>query len=252
MDWRRILRLDDRPNPGNTAFQTFFSSILWKQLDGRVSILFAVNRDRLKGKDLEKSLEKEKFTIQLIGTADKRLSEKEIVLKSADWLKTIEKPHISRFQQYEVGGETIGMNLVCVPVSQRNPRLLVAGVPIHIAQARFTDNLNTDGDSTNAFLCDEFGTIMISSNPTLIGRNVESFKDDRLRELASSYLGMGKRAVESIESEYVLAGQNFPPGMMAIEPVSIAGKKWEFMVTTPLSDVDLVVNRVFKRSWSSR
>ena len=36
--------------------------------------------------------------------------------------------------------------------------------------------------------------------------------------------------------------------MMAVEPVSIAGKKWEFMVTTPLSDVDAVVNRVFKRA----
>jgi serine phosphatase RsbU (regulator of sigma subunit) len=248
LDWRRLLKLDERPNAGNVAFQTFFGGILWKQLDGRVSILFAVNRDRLKGKDLEKQLEKEKFTIQLIGTADKRLSEKEIVLKSADWLKTIEKPHISRFQQYEVEGETIGLNLVCVPVSQRNPRLLVAAVPIHIAQARFTDKLNTDGDSTSAFLCDEFGTIMISSHPALVGRNVESFRDDRLRELASGYLSKGKRGVESIQTEYVLAGQTFPPGMVAIEPVSIAGKKWEFMVTTPLSDVDAVVNRVFKRA----
>jgi serine phosphatase RsbU (regulator of sigma subunit) len=249
LDWRRLLRLDERPNANNVAFQTFFGGILWKQLDGRVSNLFAVNRDRLRGKDLERQLDKDKFTIQPIGSADKRLTEREIVLKSADWLKTIEKPHISRFQQYELeGGETIGLNLVCVPVSQRNPRLLVAAVPIHIAQARFTDKLNTDGDSTSAFLCDEYGTIMISSHPALIGRNVESFKDDRLRELASGYLSKGGRGVESIQTDYTLAGQMFPPGMVAIEPVSIAGKKWEFMVTTPLSDVDAVVNRVFKRA----
>src|SRR4051812_48517144 len=49
LDWRRLLKLDERPNAGNTAFQTFFGGILWKQLDGRVSNLFAVNRDRLKG-----------------------------------------------------------------------------------------------------------------------------------------------------------------------------------------------------------
>src|SRR3954469_2370875 len=34
LDWRRLLKLDERPNAGNTAFQTFFGGILWKQLDG--------------------------------------------------------------------------------------------------------------------------------------------------------------------------------------------------------------------------
>jgi serine phosphatase RsbU (regulator of sigma subunit) len=244
LDWRKLLRLDERPNGnlGNLAFQNFFSSILWKQLDGRVSVLFAVNRDRVRAKDLERF-------IQPIGSAEKRLTEKEIILKSADWLKSVEKPQISRFQQYPIeGGGLIGMSLVCVPVSQRNPRLLVAAVDIRIAQDRFTSKLNSDNDSTNAFLCDEFGTIMISSNPVLVGRNVSSLRDDRLRDIAARYLGHGKKGTESIETEYSLAGQNFPPGMMAIEPVSIAGKKWEFLVTTPLSDVDAVVNRVFKRA----
>ena len=249
-DWRKLLRLDERPNAmnaGNAAFQNFFSNILWKQLDGRVSILFAVNRDRLRVRDLEKLLEKSQI-IQPIGNADKRLTEKEIVLKSADWLTGVTKPQISRFQQYQVGDETVGVNLVCVPVSLKNPRLLVAAVPIRIAQARFTNNLNSDNDSTSAFLSDEFGTIMISSNPALVGRNVTTLKDERLRNFASRDLGRGKKGTETIETDYSLAGQKFPPGMMAIEPISIAGKKWEFLVTTPLSDVDAVVNRVFKRA----
>jgi serine phosphatase RsbU (regulator of sigma subunit) len=249
LDWRKLLRLDERPNVinQNAAFQNFFTGILWKQLGGRVEILFAVNRDRLRGRDPERMLER--FPIQTIGNAQNLLSEKEIVLKSIDWLKGIEKPQISRFQQYPLeGGKTIGLNLVCVPVSQRNPRLLVAAVDIHIAQDRFTANLNGDTDSTNAFLFDEFGTIMISSNEKLVGRNITTLRDDRLRDFASRYLAKGKRGTESIQTNYTLAGQEFPPGMMAIEPVSIAGKKREFLVTTPLSDVDAVVNRVFKRA----
>jgi serine phosphatase RsbU (regulator of sigma subunit) len=249
LDWRRLLRLDDRVGPGNAAFQSFFSGILWQQLEGRVSVLFAVNRDRLRRRDLAHVLETQKFpAIQLIGTSEPGLSDTEIVLKSADFLKTVTKPTISAFQQYNIDEETIGVNLVCVPVSQKNPRLLVAAVPIQIAQSRFTDKLNSDSDSTSAFLCDEDGTIMISSHSGLVGRSVASFKDERLRQLASSYLGKGTHAVETIETEYELGGQKFPPGMMAVEPVSIAGKKWEFMVTTPLSDIDAVVNRVFKRA----
>lgn len=249
IDWRKLLRLDERPNVinQNAAFQNFFTGILWKQLTGRVEILFAVNRDRLRGRDPERMLER--FPIQTIGNAGNLITEKEIVLKSVDWLKTVEKPQISRFQQYPIeGGSSIGLNLVCVPISQRNPRLLVAAVDIKIAQDRFTANLNSDNDSTSAFLFDEFGAIMISSNQRLVGRNITTLRDERLRDFATRYLGRGKRGTETIQTEYTLAGQNFPPGMMAIEPVSIAGKKWEFLVTTPLSDVDAVVNRVFKRA----
>jgi serine phosphatase RsbU (regulator of sigma subunit) len=249
LDWRRLLRLDDRVGPGTAAFQNFFSGILWRQLEGRVSVLFAVNRDRLRRRDLERVLETQKFpAIQLIGSSEPRLTDVQIVLKSAEFLKTVAKPTISQFQQYDIDEESIGVNLVCVPVSQKNPRLLVAAVPIHIAQSRFTDKLNSDSDSTSAFLCDEDGTIMISSHTALVGRSISSLKDERLRQVASSYLGKGMHAVETIETEYSLGGQKFPPGMLAVEPVSIAGKKWEFMVTTPLSDIDAVVNRVFKRA----
>jgi serine phosphatase RsbU (regulator of sigma subunit) len=126
--------------------------------------------------------------------------------------------------------------------------LLVAAVPIRIAQSSFMDKLNNDGDSTNAILCDEGGTIMAASQTELIGRDVTSLHDDRLRELASRAVGNDKGRVEQIRDNYTIAGHPFPPGMVAVEPVRIAGKKWTFMVITPLSDVDAVVNRVFKRA----
>ena len=60
LDWRRLLRLDERigGNAGNAPFHNLFAGILWKQLDGRVSNLFAVNRDRLKRQNTEKALER--------------------------------------------------------------------------------------------------------------------------------------------------------------------------------------------------
>jgi serine phosphatase RsbU (regulator of sigma subunit) len=135
-----------------------------------------------------------------------------------------------------------------VPVSERTNRLLVAAVPIRIAQARFMDKLNSDADATNAILFDETKTIMAASKAELIGRNVRSLHDERLRKLAREYVGSGKAGVEQITTGYSIAGHEFPPAMVAIEPVSIAGTKWTFMVITPLADVDAVVSRVFKRA----
>ena len=60
------------------------------------------------------------------------------------------------------------------------------------------DKLNNDGDSTNAILCDEGGTIMAASQTELIGRDVTSLHDDRLRDLASSASATTRARVEQI------------------------------------------------------
>jgi serine phosphatase RsbU (regulator of sigma subunit) len=256
LDWRALFRMDEismPPVPGGKApapkisdpLQAMFAGILWKQLDGRVSMLFGVNRNVISYPGARPG----KFGVQRIGQSEGRITPDDIVAKSRDWLRSVEKPQISAFQQYDAaGGESVGFNLVVVPVSERNPRLLVAAVPIRIAQARFMDKLNNDGDSTNAILCDEGGTIMAGSKAELIGRDVASLHDDRLRDLASSYVAKGRSGVEQISTNYTIAGHAFPPAMVAVEPVGIGGKKWTFMVITPLSDVDAVVNRVFKRA----
>ena len=247
IDWRRMLMLDDRPNPINAPIQNLLAEILWKQVGGRVSNLFVINRDRVGPRGANRPVERMQV-LQPIGINDRNLTHEMIVQKSIDWLRGVDRVQISRFQQYEVDGKNIGLNLICVPVTQRNPRLLVAAVRIDKAKSRFTSQLNSDNDSTNAVLSDDAGTIMIASRESLVGRDINSLKDERLRQLAGEYLGTGKRGVEGIDTDYSLAGQTFPPALVAIEPVSIAGKKWTFIVTTPLSDIDNVVNRVFKRA----
>jgi serine phosphatase RsbU (regulator of sigma subunit) len=252
LDWRALFEMPMMPVAGgrvlpriNDPLQQMVSGILWKQLDGRVSMLFGINKNLLRDPGARPG----RFGIQAIGRSEDRVSPDDIVAKSTHWLQSVRKPQISAFQQYDVpGAEPLGFNLVAVPVSERNPRVLVAAVPIRIAQSRFMDKLNNDGDSTNAILCDESGTIMAGSKTALIGRDVGSLHDDHLRTLADSYDGKGKSGVETITENYTFAGHTFPPAMVAIEPVSVGGKKWTFMVITPLSDVDAVVNRVFKRA----
>jgi serine phosphatase RsbU (regulator of sigma subunit) len=248
LDWRQLLRMDDQKNPVNAAVQTFVSGLLWKQLETRVVTLFAVDRGR-GGRRGPPGWESERgLAVQVIGSNDARLTHREILPRSMDWLRGVQRPQISRYQEYTVEGEAVGINLVCVPVSERNPRLLVAAVPVKRVKTRFTDELNTTGTATNAILCDEAGTIMIGSGGALTGRDVGTLRDERLRDLAGKYIGKGEGGVETIETPYALGGQQFPPGIMAVEPLSIAGKKWTLMVITPLADVDAVVNRVFKRA----
>jgi serine phosphatase RsbU (regulator of sigma subunit) len=121
-------------------------------------------------------------------------------------------------------------------------------VPIRKIKARFTDELNEKGTGTNAILCDDAGTIMIGGGGALTGRDIGTLRDERIRTIAAKYLGKEQVGVETLEEPYTLANQQFPPGLMAIEPVSIAGRKWTLMVITPLAEVDAVVTRVFKRA----
>ena len=158
-------------------------------------------------------------SVQEILVNDPRLTHREIIAKSADWLRGVQKPQISRFQEYDIGGETVGVNLVCVPTSERNARMYVAAVPIRKIKARFTDELNEKGTGTNAILCDDAGTIMIGGGGALTGRDIGTLRDERIRTIAAKYLGKEQVGVETLEEPYTLANQQFPPGLMAIEPV---------------------------------
>lgn len=240
---------------GGPATARLFAAILWKQLDGRVSHLFRVDRDRFgippkarPGERDKDPRERQPVIVELSPRDPKLIPPRDIVLRSLEWLKQVDKPTIGPFQEFETpDGHREGMNLVAVPTPEKK-RLIVAAVPIRYAQKKFIEELNRDGDSTNAVLADETGTIMVGTNPQLTGRQVSSLQDKSVARLAASYAAKPEKGIERINQQYMLGGETFPPGLVAIEPVSVAGKKWMLMVITPLSDVDAVVNRVFKRA----
>jgi serine phosphatase RsbU (regulator of sigma subunit) len=171
------------------------------------------------------------------------------VARSREWILGIERPTISPYQQYELGpGETVGVNLICVPTTERNTRVIVAAVDVRAPRAKFVDTVNNDADATTAVLIDDAGTIMATASREQIGRRVMDMLDEEFKPLARQYVGTGRRGTETIERPHRLGDRQYPPGMFTIEPVTIAGKKWTLMMIAPLSDVDLVVARVFQRA----
>jgi serine phosphatase RsbU (regulator of sigma subunit) len=262
MDWRNIFRLDGQGSgPANAAFRTFLAGILWKQLDSRATHLFGVERERLDGAgvvrvrpaprpgDREPPPDRDRGAIQVMGVSESRLHPRDIVAKSAQWLKSIDKPTISKYQQYELGnGEKIGLNLVCVPTGEKLPRIHVAAVPARIVHRRFLDELNTDSDATSAVLIDDAGTIMATPTASNAGGNIWQLMEERHLGLAKKYIGTGERGSEVLNESHRLGDHTYPPGLFTVEPVSIRGKKWTLMIVSPISEVDALVKRVFKRA----
>jgi hypothetical protein len=162
--------------------------IMWKQLEGRVSLLFALdhpgtepprsplnqppNRRGLGGLQ---ALQDPAITamhlpadVHLIGTADTRLNVPEIVNLCRDWCETLKEPSIRAFQKYD----GIGANVIGIPMPSRG-RDLVAIVPISGIQKQFLQPLNDDS-ATGAWLIDEAGTAMAASRPELVGTSVSN------------------------------------------------------------------------------
>ncbi|HYE18272.1 MAG TPA: SpoIIE family protein phosphatase [Tepidisphaeraceae bacterium] len=237
------------PRTASTPVGRMYAGILWKQLEQRASHMFRVDRDRMGRKqDRELLRDRGPILVPLSPPNPKLVHPRDILARQIEWLKAVDKPQISAFEKYlTADGAQEGLNLVAVPTPERN-RLIVVAVPIEEVQRRFFRELNEGDQPTNAFLVDETGTIMVASNPQLIGREVSTLKDEDISRLAKAYSEKPAKAVATIERDYVLGGQTFPPGLVAIEPVGVTGKKWMLMVVTPLSDVDMVVSRVFKRA----
>lgn len=246
--------------------------ILWKQLEGRISLLFGIDRDMLSRQDP---------TIRIIGTDTPSLSAAQIVVQSRDWLEAVEKPAISEFQLF--GGE--GYNLICIPfphiavpetrppggggappAGQARPddpnragrgrfvqtrdtfRMIIAAVPIREIQARFLKTLNDDPD-TGAWLIDERLTAMAASRPQLVGANMGDISDPSIRDLATDYIQHGRAGTEFVPKAFHIGTANFVPSIVCAEPISIGGKTWELFIATSMAQADGVVQKLFHRAF---
>jgi serine phosphatase RsbU (regulator of sigma subunit) len=172
----------------------------------------------------------------------------DIAGKCRDWLAGVGRPTISHFQEYDTPQGKVGLNLICVPVSERHPRAIVAAVNILTPQSKFMDKVNTDADSTTAVLLDDEGTIMVTASPDQVGRRVMDILEEEFKPLARQYLGTGKSGTELINRSHRMGTREYPPGLFTIEPVRVADKRWTLMMISPLADVDLVVSRIFQKA----
>jgi hypothetical protein len=235
-------------NRGERAVTLAIGRLLWRQLATRASLLFAVDIERLKPTQPGKNQQ----AVRAIGpTGPKWHAEAEdVALYLYDWLKQIDRPSVSGFQEIAKLGDG---NVVCVPTPATKPgdrehRLLVAFVPIKTIRDQFLDKLNPKDSSTAATLVDENMVTMVSSDPTLVGINVQKAEDPKLRQLVESVQAAGRAVTMNIERPYQMGAITRQPRMMTMVPITVLDKRWLLMISSRLSTVDDVVNRLFSRA----
>ena len=220
--------------------------LLWWQLETRASLLFAVDADRL---ELKESAQVKNPAVRVIGPVGAHRAAREVAQKLHVWLSKVTGPSVSDFQQFGDLGEG---NVVCVPAPDRpgekGRRLLVAFVPIHKVGLKFLDKLNPADNSTSATLTDAAMKTMVSSDPALVGINALQAEDPDVRGLAQSALTSDGPETIAIERPYKLGSSVRNPRMMTITPVRVLGHRWFLMVSSKLSQVDSVVNRLFRKA----
>jgi phosphoserine phosphatase RsbU/P len=205
------------------------------QLNGRVAHLFLV--------------EKRTYAARRYGNQATIPTVLELVARNHAWIDALDRATISPLEQFEDRQNNIvrGFTLIGVPVGAKKNYVLVASVPVRATAKRFFDEVNrTD---SGAFLLDENNTIMAASRADLIGARVAGSSAD------SSFAGAldASRDAESdgtvlLTAPFAVGSEGFAPAMITVKPVTVLDKQWRVAITSPLSGIDAVVSRLFRRA----
>lgn len=277
--------IDATTNLLKGRFSELVGGIMWRQLHGRAAMLLVVDREKL-AKGESGTLDRtavhvvgpiEQFSPTLRAPSAATWQDAlRIVDKGHLWLRSVEKPSVSPFE--DVGDNTDlpgGVVLVCIPMQEnRARRLLVAVVPAREIEARFLVKLNADsaaaramisggpaarppataptgepalGRSGNTSLLDETMATMASSDPSLIGASGMEVDDPPVRELVQQFLRSGSPGTTVLETPYTVRGIARQPRIVSVEPVRVIGKQWALLISSPLADAEAVVHRLFSQ-----
>jgi serine phosphatase RsbU (regulator of sigma subunit) len=206
--------------------------IMWKQLAGRVSLLFTMNHPSSMSSAEE---------VRLIGTDDERLNLPEIAVRAIPWIQRLRTPSLSRFDTFN----GVGGNLICIPMLRG--RDLIGVIPIAGIEKEFLQPLNDD-PANGAWLIDEAGTAMAASRPQLVGTSVTGISDPELHDLAKQYILNHASGTQVVPRNFQIGNAQFVPAMITAQPITVGTKQWEFFVTTSLDDVDGIVGKLFHRA----
>lgn len=236
--------------PSRAHFAAFFP-LLWNQLGGRVSALLIYDRGQ---RPLDKRL-----TVLEPTSADHNApssaqltQEVQILIGSVnDWMEKVQRPAVSRLLPVRPGsvllnqGQTGGVNLICVPFVEGGRRLLVAVVPAPLVQTRFLPKA-VEPKTTSATLVDDNLAVIASTSPPLVGTNLKEIDDPTARQLAADFNSDPRARTVPFENPITIAGSVLPPHLMTVAPVSLPQATWCLLVTSPMSDVDAVVQGIFR------
>jgi serine phosphatase RsbU (regulator of sigma subunit) len=207
------------------------AQVMWKQVSGRVSLLFTMNHPATTHSVTE---------VRKIGSDDDRLNEVDIAKQSMQWIEPLNTPSLNRFETYN----GVGGNLLCIPMARG--RDLLAFIPIAGVEKQFLKPLN-ENNATGAWLIDEAGVAMAASKSQLVGTKVTGIIDPEFTDLAKD-VAEHQQGTVVIARRFKVGSALFPSSMISAQPVTVGGKKWELFVTTSLDDVDGLVHKLFDRA----
>jgi hypothetical protein len=217
-------------------------TLLWKQLETRAKMLFVVDFNRF---DVIRAMP----LVRAIGPPGSQKEARKVVHEMQGWLHTVTVASVSSFQEIPDLGNG---NVVCVPapalrLGEKDRRMLVVFVPIDVIY-QFLQKLNPADSTTAATLADEHLVTMVSSDPQLVGINAQRAEDPKVKQLTDQVMSSNQPATIYLEKPYSFGGVVRQPRMLTMVPVDVLGKHWFLMVSSRLSTVDDVVNRLFRRA----
>jgi serine phosphatase RsbU (regulator of sigma subunit) len=227
------------PDPRSGVLATFISRGLWPHLQGRVTHLFAIDRDP--------------FRIVRQEAEPNAAPVSDIIAAEARWLETVDRPAVSGF--VPVGGAASGgpLSLIAVPVESPQRRLLVAVVSARTVDAQFLNDVNLQR-TMRASLLDDRAVVMLSADQTWIGMDViHDGLDPRLRDAVQTYMAAGKPGTELFEEDMAVGDRVLRSQVTSIHPIDVADKRWWLVIASGFTEIEEVVNTLWQKLafWAS-
>ena len=248
-------------NANGQPRRNILGPLLARQLGERVDYLFVYNKRAGSGQspivDVAHSDNPSEISSTVANATDS--AEQHIVAAYGPWLKTVDAPSISPFQM--VDGH--GVNLVCHPLINQH-LIIVAVVYVEKIDQEYLRPLNEDPATGGAFLINSERVTLAASRPDLVGLDLSKEPDAQFKEAIESFRhetgepnhetadsihdsDVSFQGSRVLEHRFNLGSESFEPAVMTAVPIQVAGKRWFVLVSSPLADVDSVVQNLFHR-----
>src|ERR1700733_584955 len=215
--------------PGqNPALRGLFAAVLWHQLQNRASHFLIIDRDPM----------------QLLWAMPPATKGRTIMDQSAQWLRSVDQPSLSKLTKVNDADST----LLCVPVAPGSPLLYVVVVPMQKIDQEFLKPVN-DQQRMSAMLLSEDMHVLSAADPALVGLSmIDDAPMPRLKAVAERYVASGTGGTEVIADSFKIGQHEFASGIVSVQPVQIAGKRWWLTIGSDFQDVDSVVRSTFRNA----
>lgn len=214
--------------------------MLPQQLNGRVAHLFLV--------------EKGTHRVRTSGPQARVPTVNDLIARNISWIDSLDKAAISPLEQFDDTENTVvrSFTLIGVPVGPRKNYVLVATVSARATAKRFFDEVSKQSDDTAAFVLDESRSIIASSQPNLIGKRVGTAQSTSAAAETSAALAPLTSASDEttimLNKPFQIGATAFAPSMVTAQPFTVLDRQWTVMITSPVSDIDNIVRRIFRNA----